>query len=194
MLSAIIATYESERSLVPTLSALVPGAAAGLISGVVIADGGSRDATAEVAEIAGCRFIASTDAIGARLKQAAAATHSPWLLFLRAGAVPEPGWIEAAAQFMEAADLFEGAARAAIFRAQSAANYLRPRLADIGALLWNAFASPRPDQGLLIARHFYDAVGGHSPHANAEIALLRRIGRRRIVMLPAGLTVPRRTG
>ncbi len=191
MLSAIIATYESERSLVPTLSALVPGAAAGLISGVVIADGGSRDATAEVAEIAGCRFIASTDPIGARLKEAAAATRTPWLMFLRAGAVPQHGWIEATDQFMEATDLLEGAARAGIFRAQSALDYLRPSFADIGALLWNAFGrGPRPDQGLLIARRFYDAIGGHSLRADAETALLRRIGRRRTAMLPAGLSIP----
>ena len=53
MLSVIIATHESERALVPTLAALVPGAAAGLLAEVVVADAGSRDATAEVADIAG---------------------------------------------------------------------------------------------------------------------------------------------
>ncbi|MGC2640191.1 MAG: glycosyl transferase, partial [Pseudolabrys sp.] len=31
MLSVVIATLESERTLVPTLAALVPGAAAGLL-------------------------------------------------------------------------------------------------------------------------------------------------------------------
>ena len=93
MLSAIIATHDSERSLVPTLAALVPGAAAGLIAEVVIADAGSRDATAEVADIAGCRFMASSAPIGARLRAAAASTRTPWLLFLRTGMVPQPGWI-----------------------------------------------------------------------------------------------------
>lgn len=191
MLSVIVATYESERSLVPTLTALVPGAAAGLISGVVVADGGSRDATAEVAEIAGCRFITSADPIGARLKEAVAATRSPWLMFLRAGAVPQAGWIEAADHFMEVADRLEGATRAGVFRAQNATDYLRPSLAEIGALLWNAFGrGPRPDQGLLIARRFYNAIGGHSSRADAETALLRRIGRRRTTMLPAGLSIP----
>ncbi len=57
MLSVVIATHESERALVPTLAALVPGAMAGLISEVVVADAGSTDATEEVADIAGCRFI-----------------------------------------------------------------------------------------------------------------------------------------
>ena len=104
MLSAIIATDESERTLVPTLAALVSGATAGLLGEVIVADAGSRDATAEVADIAGCRFISSTEPLGARLKAAAASTRTPWLLFLRAGCVPEPGWVAAADSFMEAAD------------------------------------------------------------------------------------------
>ena len=71
MLSAIIATYESERALVPTLAALVPGAAAGLLAEVIVADAASSDATSEVAEFAGCRFMSSTEPLGARLKSAA---------------------------------------------------------------------------------------------------------------------------
>ena len=43
MLSVIIATLNSERPLVATLAALVPGATAGLVSEVLIADGGSGD-------------------------------------------------------------------------------------------------------------------------------------------------------
>lgn len=66
----------------PTLAALVPGAATGLLAEVVIADANSSDATAEVADIAGCRFLASSEPLGARLKAAAATTRSPWLLFL----------------------------------------------------------------------------------------------------------------
>jgi len=99
MLSVIIATHESERALVPTLAALVPGATAGLLGEVIVADGGSRDATAEVADVAGCRFMASGEPLGARLKAAAATTRTPWLMFLRAGCVPEPGWVEAADRF-----------------------------------------------------------------------------------------------
>src|SRR5882757_3402090 len=96
MLSAIISTLDSERTLVPTLAALVPGATAGLLGEVIVADGGSSDATAEVADIAGCRFIGSSSPLGARLKAAVAATRTPWLMFLRAGCMPEPGWIAAA--------------------------------------------------------------------------------------------------
>ena len=116
MLSAIIATHESERALVPTLAALVPGAIAGLVTEVVVADGGSHDANAEVAEVAGCRFMAAAEPLGARLKAAAKSTRTPWLMFLRAGCVPEPDWMPAAEHFMQAADLLDGATRAAVFR------------------------------------------------------------------------------
>ena len=126
MLSAIIATHELERALVPTLAALVPGAAAGLIGEVVIADAGSRDATAEVAEIAGCRFISSSDPLGVRLNAAATSTRSPWLMFLRAGAVPQPGWIDAADHFMQSTDVLGGAARAAVFRPPGACRPFAP--------------------------------------------------------------------
>jgi glycosyltransferase involved in cell wall biosynthesis len=192
MLSAIIATHESERALVPTLAALVPGAAAGLLAEVVVADAGSRDATAEVADIAGCRFISSAEPIGARLKAAAASTRSPWLMFLRAGAVPQAGWIDAADRFMQTTDLLDGAARAAVFRPPGATDYLRPSFAEIVVLLRTAFGGgPGPEQGLLIARRFYEAVGGHSASADAETALLRRLGRRRTAMLTTAVAITR---
>jgi glycosyltransferase involved in cell wall biosynthesis len=183
MLSAIIATHESERTLVSTLSALVPAVAAGLLREVVVADGGSCDATAEVAEIAGCRFISSTEPLGARLMAAAAAAKSPWLMFLRAGCVPETGWIAAADGFIQSADLIERP-RAAVFLPPGAADLLRPRLAELLALLRVALGGgPRPEQGLLIARRVYDALGGHGASADAEAALLRKLGRRRIAIL-----------
>jgi glycosyltransferase involved in cell wall biosynthesis len=183
MLSAIIATHDSERSLVPTLSALVPGAATGLIAEVVVADAGSRDATAEVADIAGCRFLASADPIGQRLRTAATTVRTPWLMFLRAGTVLQPGWIEAVDRFIHAA---EGADRAAVFRPPGADDPMRPRFAELLSLLRVALGGgPRPEQGLLIAKRFYEAIGGHTDGADAEAALLRRLGRRRVAMLSA---------
>jgi glycosyltransferase involved in cell wall biosynthesis len=192
MLSAIIATHESERALVPTLAALVPAAAAGLLAEVVVADAGSADATAEVAEFAGCRFISSKEPVGTRLKSAAATTRTPWLLFLRAGTVPQAGWIEATGRFVQATDMREGAACAGVFRPVAATDYMRPRFGEILALLRATLGGiPQADQGLLIARRFYEAVGGHNPSADAEATLLRRLGRRRMAMLPAAIDIVR---
>ena len=184
MLSAIIATHESERSLVPTLAALVPGAAAGLIAEVVVADADSRDATAEVADIAGCRFMASADPIGPRLRAAASTCGRPGSCSCVPARCLQPGWIEAADRFINAADLLEGAGRAAVFRPPGAADPMRPGFAELLSLLRVALGGgPQPEQGLLIAKRFYEEVGGHPDGADAEAALLRRLGRRRIAML-----------
>ena len=190
MLSVIIATHESERTLVPTLAALVPGATSGLLGEVIVTDAGSRDATAEVADVAGCRFLASVEPLGARLKAAALSTRTPWLMFLRAGCVPEPAWIEVAERFMQATDMLDNAARAAVFRPPAAADMLRPGLSEVIALIRVALGGgARPEQGLLIARRFYDELGGHPDSADAEAALLGKLGRRRIAMLAAAARV-----
>lgn len=188
MISVVIATHESERLLVPTLAALVPGAMTGLVSEVVVIDAGSTDDTEQVADIAGCRFIRSDAALGARLKQAASSTRTPWLMFLRPGCVPEPGWMAAAERFMEtASQMAEGATRAAVFRPPAAADLMRPGLSEVLALLRVMVGGgARPEQGLLIARRFYDALGGHPDTLAPEAAVLRKLGRRRIAMLSAG--------
>ena len=71
MLTAVIHTHESERTLVPTLAQLVAGAADGMLREVIIADAGSKDATADVADVAGCRLMTLPGPLGPRLKTAA---------------------------------------------------------------------------------------------------------------------------
>jgi glycosyltransferase involved in cell wall biosynthesis len=190
MLSVVIPTQESERLLVPTLAALVPGAMSGLIAEVVVADAGSRDATEQVADVAGCRFMSAAGTLGVRLKQAAISTRTPWLMFLRPGSIPEPGWITACERFMEMASASD-TPRAAVFRPPGAADLLRPGLSEVLALLRVIFGGgAKPEQGLLIARRFYDTLGGHPDSADAEAAILRKLGRRRIVMLNATARTP----
>jgi glycosyltransferase involved in cell wall biosynthesis len=176
MLSVIIATRDSERPLVRTLAALVPGATSGLITEVLVADAGSRDDTPAVADIAGCKLLSADEPLGRRLQAAAAAARAPWLLFLQPGIVLDTPWIGEARSFVErpVRDM-----EAAVFRralpAQSALREAASLLA--GALL----TRPRPEQGLVIAADFYHQAGGHSELASdPESDLLRRIGRRRI--------------
>lgn len=186
MLTAIIDCHESERALVRTLAALVPGATAGLLTEVIVADAGSGDDTEEIADIAGCSFMRSSAPQGARLKAAAENTRTPWLMFLRAGCVPEPGWITAVDQFMQMNDLGEGVGRAATFRPASVADPMRPALAELFNVLRLACGGrPGPEQGLLIAKRHYLALGGHPEGLDADAALLRKLGRRGIAMLPA---------
>jgi glycosyltransferase involved in cell wall biosynthesis len=184
MLSAIIDTHESERALVRTLAALVPGATAGLLAEVIVADAASNDETETVADIAGCRYLRSQAPQGIRLKEAAQAARAHWLLFLRAGSVPEPGWIAAVESFIQAAD-DKSSERAAVFRASDLLDSLRPGLAEFSGLLRAVFGRARPEQGLLIAKRLYGALGGHPGRPDADAALLRKLGRRRIAMLAA---------
>jgi glycosyltransferase involved in cell wall biosynthesis len=179
MLSVIIATLDSERSLVRTLAALVPGATAGLITEVVVADAGSRDDTAAVADIAGCNLVVADGPLGKRLKVAAAAARAPWLLFLRPGTILDTPWIGEARGFVERP---RPHIRAAVFRRAAPAQAgLREALSLLAAALG---AKPRPEQGLIIAADFYRQTGGHSERAaDPEGDLLRRIGRRRIATL-----------
>jgi len=181
MLSVIIATKDSERALVPTLAALVSGATAGLISEVMIADGGSRDGTATVAEVAGCNFIVTDGTTAQRLKMAAGRARAPWLLFLRPGTLLDAPWTGDAQRFLEPAARPDSAA---VFRRGAP---MQSGLRDALSLLAGALgARPRPEQGLLIAKEFYLGLGGHSETAaDAETDLIRRIGRRRIVRLPS---------
>ena len=62
MLSVIIPTLNCERALALTLAMLVPGAVSGMVREVVLADGGSTDATLEVADAAGCSVLTSVGA------------------------------------------------------------------------------------------------------------------------------------
>jgi hypothetical protein len=94
VLSVVIATKNCERALVRTLAMLVAGAAAGLVREVILADGGSTDATVEVGDIAGCEILVSPSPAGARLTAAVAKARAPWLMLLRPGVVLDPAWVD----------------------------------------------------------------------------------------------------
>lgn len=189
MISVVIATHNSERLLVPTLAALVPGALAGTVREVIVTDGGSGDATAMVADEAGCKFLNAPGTLGGRLRAAAASARSPWLLFLRPGTIPDAIWIDEVSRFLEASDMSGTAAtQAAAFRRAAAIGDRPSMMREAVTLIASALgALPRPSQGLLISKLHYDYLGGHgADHADAERDLLQRIGRQRITMLRSG--------
>ena len=119
-----------------------------------VVDGGSHDGTRRIAEMGGARVIATSRGRGNQLIVGAAAATGEWLLFLHADTRLGPGWAEAVTAFIAAP---ENARRA---------GYLRYRLDDPAAaarrlealVAWRCrlLALPYGDQGLLIARRFYD--------------------------------------
>jgi hypothetical protein len=178
MLSVIIPTLDSERPLVATLAALVSGATSGLVSEVLIADGGSRDDTAAVADVAGCNFLAIRGPLGQRLRAAASAARAPWLLFLLPGTTLDTPWTGETGHFIEQP---AATPRAAVFARGAAIWPSRPL---VSLLLAAAIGRLTPEQGLVISKQFYDAIGRHSDAAaDPPTELLKRIGKRRIVTL-----------
>ena len=184
MLSVVIATQDSERALLPTLAALVAGAVAGLVREVIIADASSRDATVAIADEAGCRVLDLTLPRGARLKTAAGTARASWLLFLQPGLVLEATWVEETRRFIEQVELRKDPhVKAAVFRAGLVGSPALDALALLRAALG---AWPDPSQGLLIAKSFYEALGGHGDVSAPERDLFRRIGRKRLDWLRTG--------
>lgn len=183
MLSVIVPTHESERILVRTLACLVPGATAGLIRDLILADAGSTDETAEIGDVAGCRFLSLPGPLGQRLDSAIASARSEWLMIIPPGAVLESGWVADVQQFIERAPMDIAAIFGVAARPHGQDSLLTAMLA-----LWRARrASLAPGRGLIISKTFYRNIGGFKDVADTEADLLRRIGKRRVSNLRTGL-------
>ena len=150
MLSVIIPTEGVERTAVATLAALVPAAASGLIREVLLVDRAGNGVIERVADVSGCRFLPFEGSHAAALAAGARQARAPWLMFLRAGAVLDTGWIEETTQFIHGVAL-SGSQRAGIFR-YARSPYSDMRLRDRLSSLSRLVAGPRTDQGLVIAR------------------------------------------
>jgi glycosyltransferase involved in cell wall biosynthesis len=191
LISVILPTLDAERLLVPTLSALVSGSAAGLVREVILADGGSRDDTEKVADAAGCEFLRGPRDLGARMRAAAHAARGNWLLFLDPAGILDEGWPREVRAFMDGAERsgFAGR-RAATFRLAFDGFGMKPRLKKAASAARLALLGrPRAEQGLLIAKGFYDELGAHADGAKAHRRLIARLGRRRVVTLRTGISI-----
>jgi hypothetical protein len=177
MLSVIIPTEGIEQPTVATLAALVPGAAAGIIREVLLVDRSDNNAVIErVADVAGCRFLRFEGTRAAALAAGAKQARSPWLMFLRPGAVLDAGWIEETTQFIQRVAA-SGRPRAGVFR-YARSPYADTHFRDRFKFIARTIAGPLSDQGLLIARDHYDRLGGYAPDARrSEARLLRQLGR-----------------
>lgn len=172
MLSVIVTTEDSEHAAVATLSALVPAAAAGVVRDVVLVDRGGSESIARVADIAGCAYLAAPGSRAQAMAAGATQGRASWLMFLEAGAVLDPGWIDEASQFVQAVES-SGAPRAATF------SVARSPFAHISWRDWAGWLDRASrERGLLIARDHYTRLGGfRSESKSPEQSILRRLGR-----------------
>jgi rSAM/selenodomain-associated transferase 2 len=185
MISVIIPTLNAEVRLGGTLAALVPAAVDGIIREAIVVDGGSSDRTAAIVESAGADLVRGSGGRGSQLAAGAARARFAWLLFLHADTALEPGWEREATQFMQRVDSGEQSIAAAAFRFALDDTGLKPRVLErLVALRCAALRLPYGDQGLLIPKRLYEEVGGYRPlRLMEDVDLVRRLGRRRVVML-----------
>lgn len=160
MISVVILTSNDEATLVETLTALVPAAADGIVQEVALVDAGSTDATHDIADAAGCKWVRADGPVDERRAAGVAcATRGSWLLFLEPGMVLEADWHVKLGRFLERAERSGQSDRmAARFRLVLDDFGWRARLAErlhgLRGLLPGAGRSAR---ALLISRRLYEA-------------------------------------
>ncbi len=169
-LSIIIPTRNSAGMLPRTLQALMEGVEAGMIRELIIADGGSEDATVKIAESAGAEVLIGEPSRGGQLRQGAAAARAEWLLFLHSDTLLDSGWTVAVGRAIERG---EGGYFWLRFRAAGVMPALVARWANLRSRI---FKLPYGDQGLLVRRADYEAVGGYEEIPLMEdVALVRQL-------------------
>lgn len=176
-ITVVIPALDAARMLPATLEDLHP------TEQVIVVDGGSRDGSPAVAARFGADLLASPAGRGRQLAHGAEAATEPWLLFLHADTRLDPRAWAAIRTYVAEPD---NRSRAAVFRLRLDDAAWQARVLEIGVRLRvAALALPYGDQGLLIHRTLYDAVGGFAPLPLMEdVDLVRRLGRRRLRLLP----------
>ncbi|HSR42491.1 MAG TPA: TIGR04283 family arsenosugar biosynthesis glycosyltransferase, partial [Longimicrobiales bacterium] len=159
----------------------------------VVADGGSTDGTREVARRRGARVVEAPRGRGVQLNAGArAAGETPWLLFLHADVRLSPDAGDALASWLEEG----GAERAGFFRFGLEGDDWFWRFLELGQRLRERlYGLAYGDQGLVVSRDLFDAVGGYPEIPLMEdVEILRRLRRRvPVERLPATLRAsPRR--
>lgn len=181
-LSVVIPTLNAADALPATLASLMEGVEAGLIRELVISDGGSTDATLKIASEAGARVIEGAPSRGGQLRRGAEAAEGAWLLFLHADTQLPAGWAECIAMQIELGS-------PAYFRLKFDIIGVSPSLvAGWANLRSRAFGLPYGDQGLLVSRADYDAIGGYRDMPLMEDVALARALRGQLHMLPLSVT------
>ena len=181
-LSIIIPALNAAGDLPACLSSLMPGAEAGLIREVIVADGGSSDETARMADAAGAEVLETEKGRARQLRAGAASARGDWLLFLHADTALSRDWVERVCDHIEGypgkAAYFTLAFRSDHPMAKHVAARANRRARWLGL--------PYGDQGLLVSRSLYEAAGGYEDIPLMEdVRIVQSIGKSRLRQLSA---------
>lgn len=175
-IAVVIPVLDAAGSLSATLEDLRP------TEQVIVVDGGSGDGSRAIATRLGAGLLTSPAGRGRQLALGADKATAPWLLFLHADTrLDARAWAAIRAYVAKP----ESQRRAAVFRLQLDDPAWQARVLEVGVRLRvAALALPYGDQGLLIHRSLYEAVGGFASLPLMEdVDLVRRLGRRRLRLL-----------
>ena len=176
--SVIIPVLNSAGLLGVTLERLGP------FGQVIVCDGGSSDDSLRVAGEFGADIVQSARGRGLQLAAGGCAGARPWLLFLHADTHLDDGSRQAVADYVSSPG---ASAKAGVFALSFDDAAWQARVLErLVALRVRLFGLAYGDQGLLIHRDLYNAIGGFKPLPLMEdVDLVRRLGRGRIARLPA---------
>ena len=182
-LSIVIPTLNAADALPGCLAPLMEGLQAGLLREVIVSDGGSTDASVQMAEAAGAEVITGAKGRGGQLARGMAGSRAPWRLALHADTHLPEGWTQAIRHHMDTAPgeagYFRLAFRSKAPMARVVAGWANRRSA------W--FGLPYGDQGLLLPATLYEAIGGYPDVPLMEDVLIVRALKGRL--RPMGATV-----
>lgn len=156
----------------------MPGLEAGLIRELIVSDGGSDDATVELAKAWGAEVITGAASRGGQLRRGCAAAQGRWLLVLHADSALEPGWIGPVIAHLDCD-------RAGWFKLAFEKGGTAGRIVARWANLRSRFGLPYGDQGMLIPRGLYEQVGGYQDVPLMEDVALARALSGRLAMIDA---------
>ena len=187
MISVVIPTLNAAETIYATLDQFKNSP----VREIIVVDGGSSDATAEIARAMGARVIESEPGRGEQLHAGAEAAETDWMLFLHADTRLGPGWQAEVSRFIAGQD---NALRGAVFRfAVDDKSAQAHRLERMVAWRNRVLDLPYGDQGLLIHRILYDVVGGFRPLPLMEdVDFMRRLKGRFILFDAPAITSAKR--
>lgn len=179
MISIIIPTLNEARALPRTLAAV---AAQNTAHKVIVADGGSDDATPRIARDAGIPCINAPRGRGAQMNAGARHAHGEWLLFLHADTVLPRDALQAIAALPADAE-------AGCFHQAFSDSDAHPLLKLVSRLHnWRCRRTHimYGDQAMFVRRAVFEALGGFSESALEDIKFSELLRARRApVLLPA---------
>lgn len=181
-LSVVIPTLNAQQVLPSTLESLMEGVFAGVIGDLVIVDGGSNDATINMAKEVGATFLETKPSRGRQIFAGVFACKYDWVLILHADSRLSQGWAELipTASDPEQAYYFKLQFDAVGFAAWWVAKWANLRS--------KIFTLPYGDQGILIHKNLLASIGDYPTAPLMEDVILARKLGRRLTALPITIT------